>query len=414
MTKALYHLRRLFAEERGQAIVLTAVCMVGILAFVGLSVDIGHLRYTEEQLQTAADAAALSGALELSACGTTANCTTMQTAAQQALVENGLAGSQLLTQCASRTSDVLTLTVNNGPCYLGSTTNDPKYGNSSYVEAVVTSPEPTFFMGIIGITSFDETARAEAGYGNSPDCLYAKYMFADHGSHITVDCGISLENLETDNGSHVDATAITYTGTYTDDGGTPTPTPVSTTIPWSDPLSGLAEPSVGSCTTVSTINSTTSMNQGTYCGIDDEGNLTLNPGTYVLTGNFSVGNGATLTGTGGVTIYFSSGTFQLSSGSKVDLVAPTTGTYAGILMYQSATDTSDFYLDSGSGSVWQGALYLPGATLYLNSGANAAAYTIAVANTVHVESGAKFTLGADYSSLPGGSPIKSVISVLVE
>lgn len=53
--------------RRGVILVLTAVLMVVLLGFVAMTVDIGFIELTRTQLQSAADASALSGAMELSA-----------------------------------------------------------------------------------------------------------------------------------------------------------------------------------------------------------------------------------------------------------------------------------------------------------------------------------------------------------
>ena len=65
----LKHFRRTFPKDsikrRGVIIVLTAICLVMLLGFVALTVDIGFLMQTKTQLQAAADGSILSGALEL-------------------------------------------------------------------------------------------------------------------------------------------------------------------------------------------------------------------------------------------------------------------------------------------------------------------------------------------------------------
>ena len=52
--------------RRGTILVLTAVLMVVLLGFVAMTVDVGFIELTRTQLQSAADASALSGAMELS------------------------------------------------------------------------------------------------------------------------------------------------------------------------------------------------------------------------------------------------------------------------------------------------------------------------------------------------------------
>ena len=73
--------------RRGAILVLAAVLMVVLLGFVAMTVDNGFIQLTRTQLQCAADAAALSGAMELSGTDdpalvrTNANREIMQTAA---------------------------------------------------------------------------------------------------------------------------------------------------------------------------------------------------------------------------------------------------------------------------------------------------------------------------------------------
>lgn len=53
------------SRERGQSIVLIALSLVGLLAFVGIAVDVGFVFARNTQLQSAVDAAALAAVVEL-------------------------------------------------------------------------------------------------------------------------------------------------------------------------------------------------------------------------------------------------------------------------------------------------------------------------------------------------------------
>jgi uncharacterized membrane protein len=91
-------------DESGQALVVGTISMVAVLPFVALAIDVGQVRYQKRQMQAAVDAATLAGPIEISSCGGTKACTAMQTAARQALVENGFTGSSVLTQCANNST----------------------------------------------------------------------------------------------------------------------------------------------------------------------------------------------------------------------------------------------------------------------------------------------------------------------
>lgn len=54
-----------FAARRGAILVLAALCLIMVFAFVAFSVDIGYICFVDAQLQNAADAAALAGAQSL-------------------------------------------------------------------------------------------------------------------------------------------------------------------------------------------------------------------------------------------------------------------------------------------------------------------------------------------------------------
>jgi Putative Flp pilus-assembly TadE/G-like len=398
-----------------------AVAMAVILGFAGIVVDVGQLHYTNSRLQAAADAAAVSGALEIAYCGGTSNCALMQVAAQKALVENGFTGSTLVTQCATGASSVLTITVNNGPC---ASLNDPNYANTNYVEVLVSEPQSTYFIRALGITSTTLTARAEATMGNLPFCVdtlgSSGTTFQNNGGTLTASCGILVNSTGSrafvSNGGTVTASAIDVSGGDQITGSSVTPTPITNTPGLADPLSWVPTPTTGSCTYPSAylVNSgSVTLMPGNYCGgiILNSGAATFSPGLYTIGGSGLLVNGGSMTGNG-ATFYFQAGSAVFNGASSINLVAPTTGTYAGILFFQNSSDTSAATINGGAGSVFQGALYFPHAAVQLNGG-NVAAYTIVVSQSVQMN-GSSFNIGNDYSSLPGGSPAKGVTAVLAE
>lgn len=431
---------KLLKEEDGQVLVLTALCISVLLCLLALAIDAGQLYYTQRQLQTAADAAALAGALEGSQCGGTNLCTAMQQAAQAAMTENGITNLTLSTQCAATQGTGTTLTLNNGPCALGSA--DPNYNNPSYVEAVVSRPQPTFFARLMGFKSVDVTARSEAALGLPQFCLDVlnptapQAMLINGNASLVANCGAVVDssagNALTVNG-HATLTASVidvHGGDLLNGNVSVSPTPQVNALARPDPLANTPVPTSSGCgstttspytgapamVTVSGAKQAPVFNPGTYCGgiqLNANVTATFNPGTYIIQGPWIVNGGDTITGNG-VTFYFSSGSLTMNGNAHADLVAPTTGTYAGILMFQNASDTSTVILNGDTTSVWQGAIYLPGAQLTLNGGANLAAYTILDVNTLIVNGNDTFTLGRDFSSLPGGPPIQGTSAYLME
>lgn len=433
MKGLLHRARALFVEDSGQTIVLAAVAFVALLGFAGLAIDVGHMEMVQRQVQSAADASAIAGALELTQCGSTADCSAMTTAAQGALTENGLSSSTLATQCGSTSGDTLSVTVNNGPCAMGSATADPNYGNSKYVEAVVKKVQPTIFAQVLGISSLTISARAEAGVGDYPNCfIISAYQPTSKSNQLTLNgndtldmptCGImddsDAQNALIANGNvSVTADSVTvHGGDLVNGNSTVSPTPVTNAPAQSDPLNWLNsdKPTSSGCTyNNEVVSANTTLYPGTYCGgLILNGGLTVSfqSGVYIMQGNMIVSGTDNISGTG-LMFYFSSGSLTMNGNAHADLVADTTGTYAGILLYQDPNDTSTMILNGDTTSVWQGAFYSPTGSLTVNGTGNLAAYTII--DVASATFNGNIALGSNYSSLPGGSPAKGLTAVLAE
>jgi hypothetical protein len=390
-------------EEAGQALVLAAMGLTLFILAAGLGIDMGFLRYQKRLQQSAADSAAIAGAAEIPYGGcSTGSCPGATTDA----ASNGFTDG----------ADNVTVTVYSPP-------NDgPHAGISGYVEVLVTKIQPTFFVKIAGVNSATVTARAVAFLsGNFQNCMYALGTgnggITNSGDVSAPSCGI-ISNHNLRNTGNITAREIGVEGKVTGS-GINNPTPKTGIVPAADPLSYLQPPATGGCLAggAGIVNGTTpvTLNAGNYCGgisIAGNQNVTLNPGTYTITGGGLTFNGSgTVSGTG-VTLYIgnSGGAVTLHSGQTVNLSAPTTGADAGILFYQDPGNTSFATINGTASSKFEGAFYFPSAALTISATGNSAAYTIAVAKT--------FTLGpsalnfpSDFSSLPNGSPIKNAVLV---
>jgi uncharacterized membrane protein len=134
---------RVISGEEGNILVLTALSLPFLLGFVGLAIDVGFMHFRQAQLQTAADAAAIAAGLEIGNCSNTGGvvCVSMNTAAAQALIETGITGAsiQSSSNCTPSNSSALAMTINVGPCVLGS--SDPNNGDAFMAEVVLTQPQ---------------------------------------------------------------------------------------------------------------------------------------------------------------------------------------------------------------------------------------------------------------------------------
>ncbi len=400
-------------QECGQTLVVAALALPMLIAFVGLAVDLGVLRYEQRKLQVVADTSARAGAAEI-------QYNNVRYGAQAAAANNNFVNG----------SHGATLTVNNPP------QSGPHSGNSYYVEVIAARATRTFFANIFGIGSASISARAVGALTSSGTCVYvldpsASSAFSASGGVVfNATCGLFVNSksssaFSTSGGACVTASQIGVVGGVQANGCTH-PTPVTGVHPVSDPLASVPEPTVGSCNVNNYSLSggkTATINPGVYCGgisLSGGSHLNLNPGTYILNGGgLKVSGGSVMVGAG-VTFFNTCvsscpsgyGAISFSGGADNSLSAPTTGSLAGILFFQdrnlpSAQWSKTNTITGGSSSTFEGALYFPNTPLsYSGGGSTNAPYTIVVARTLTISGGCTFN--RDYSSLPDGSPVKQV------
>ncbi|SEC14199.1 Tad domain-containing protein [Terriglobus roseus] len=468
--------RSLLKDDSGQVLVITALCMVVLLAFLGLAIDVGHLRLVHRQMQTLADAAAMAGGLEIRVCSATASCPAMQAAVKNAMVENKQTSAAFLMNCATPGTG-LTVTLNDPPCALGSG-KDPNTGNTKFVEAVVTQQVHTYFAWAVGYDNVKISARAEAKRGVDP-CIWA--LNPHIGSAITAiaalglnsTCGIVVESDSTSALSCligvVNAPTIKVTGKVASLlCGSSSPITTGAIVPTpADPMAYLPVPPTASdpCpTTNGTVNLLTGtttyygakngvnailgsfvFNPGVYCGGISitaalASSITFNPGVYILRDGTTILNipqgGLNLTLpllaniTGNGVMFYNQGNVSnpaasvgsLSITAPVPLVnalnlsAATSGTYGGVLFWQArGVATSGTYLANLlGGGKFEGAIYQPSAKVAYAVGLLTSSYNILVADQINFTGQVLSTVGSNYAALANGSPLHGDTAVLVQ
>jgi hypothetical protein len=350
-----------------------------------------------------ADSAAIAGAAEVKYGDVTS-------AAQTDAIKNGL---MLGADAAEGT-----LIVNNPPLA------GPHAADSNYVEVIAARTIPTGFMSLFGLISVNVKARAVAGLGSGAGCIFAldpsasSAILINGNGDVVAQCGVvddsnNSQALLVNGGVNFSATSIGVVGGYSKNGNvTVSPTPVTGLPPDSDPLSFLPKPTVGSCNYNNyTINGsgTYTISPGVYCNgllINGSATVTLNPGTYIINNGALTMNGNSRVSGTGVTFYLTgNASYTFNGGSALTFIAPTTGTYAGVLVFQDPSDTSAGTINGNNASVIQGAVYMPKAPLTVNGTGTTAAYTILVVDKVTFNGNSSFN--DNYSTLPNGSPIKA-------
>jgi len=381
-------------NEAGQALVFTAAALVVLMGFAGLAIDMGVMRHDKRLQQTAADAAAIAGASNLSFGGIAAGA--QDAASRVGYTDNG--GGQV-SNCTGAAVGAICVQVNNPPA-TGPHGCNGGACDRNYVEALVAVVHPTYFMKILGINSQTITARAVASNLGGNGCLYTLNPpssriegISGSGTINASTCGI-VDNGDY-NGTVPNVTADTFAVSGSLSGRsatctTPGPCPTFGIPAAADPLSTLTPPctscSGGNIVTVKGSGNPTcgtgcafsggtyTISPGTYCSITIDGvasdQVVFSPGVYIIDGlsagcssaSLNLGND-TISGTG-VTFYFTnSSTLNMMTGTPtVNLTAPdSSGTYPGILMYQDPNDTPmpGPSLGGNNGSNYNGALYFP-------------------------------------------------------
>jgi prepilin-type N-terminal cleavage/methylation domain-containing protein len=159
-----------------------------------------------------------------------------------------------------------------------------------------------------------------------------------------------------------------------------------------DPLRSLAAPDpqgTGSC-------SGSVCQPGVYSGtLSRTANTVLNPGIYYLKQGISISGSASLTCASpcneGVMLYIAGGSVSLTGGSTINLPAPGSGTYKGIVIFQARTDSNPVKIAGNAGSStpisFGGVIYVPNSTqVTLATGAATLTAKAIIAQNIKVSS----------------------------
>jgi len=360
-------------SERGQALVLVVLCLTVVLGFLGFAVDVGQLFRARQILQTAADAAAIAGAQQVLYSD-------WNTAAQAAAVQNGITNGV----------NGATITVNHPPLSGAHTIGRDPSGANNYVEVIVSQPQPSGFYQIVKPGAMTVSARSVASNGPSHNCLYT---LGTSGTDINVtgflaslnmpNCGIvdnsTSSNALSESGAFdsISGGTITVAGQTSGVGfwnsidcSAPGPCPATRAAPTQDPLAYLSDPAIpGGCHTgTTTITTNKTLSPDCWNGLTLNGGIVnFSPGLYIVNGNLNItGFIQGVTGTG-VTFYVT-GAINFSGAQYLNLVAPTSGTYNGILFMAPLTNTSAMTFTGLSYSTLSGIFHLPGSAMNFDGG----------------------------------------------
>jgi hypothetical protein len=391
---------------------LFAFSMPVILLFCGLVLDIGTMQLRKEQVQSAADAAALGAEME----GERGTGNWVAAGKGDAAINgfaDGVNGATVTVQAAASAG--------------------PYAGNPSAIQVTITQQVQTSFMGILngGTTTLSAQAVAllppcsfytgASAYGLLQAPFWMQSTTFSSNCPQDINKGMSVDALSTVTAFAEDVAGSA--GLYPL-AGLLSVLPHFNAPPVSDPLASVTSPSYsGVCSYVAYTAAvvTATLNPGTYCGgITLVGStVTMNPGLYVVTGGMHW-TGATVQGTG-VTLFmthggiFGYGQVVIGGNSNVKISAPVDASAGGvptIAMFGdrnwTATSAWDFQC-IGSTIRGDGIWYMTGTGLSSAgcsiSGPN---YFGVVTDSLEGSLFSTVTISGNYSNVPGGSPFRSL------
>jgi hypothetical protein len=389
--------------EKGQALIIFSFLIIAVLLFAALALDGGSLFVQRRDAQTAADTAAFAGAAAITS-GSSAD--QAKSIAALRAASNGFNNDQVTNW----------VTVNYPPAI------GPFMGKMDHLQVIIRAKIQTSFIQLVFPDSTESTTESVVRFSaaspiggsnaliglSNTDC---DTVLVNDNMNVTVHGGsiysnsnansqncYSMEKMGTFGVLNVINGGINVVGAFNNTGQSSNvnPTPVTGVSPFttlsipppdctcSENLSGAA------CTNNDVnVNSHTTIAPGIYHNVtltSYNGNLTINPGLYCITGDFTASMGS-ITGSN-VIIVMEGGTLNLTGNASISLSAVepplssikalywgTDGSqhnYVGLLVYADPTkytgisDNKTIAIGGTNGSIFTGTVYAPKTTCALS------------------------------------------------
>lgn len=351
-----FRVANLFVCNRsGNVAILFALMMPVLLGFLGIGVEAGYWYFKNRQLQTAADLASFAGATSLRAGESSSQA---RDAAIAEAISNGYDPT------------VGTIVVNNPP-------QSGNFTGNAAVEVLIQSEIQRMFSRIFDRQNIVTNLRAVATYEDGgTGCIIAlnptahdAVNFSGSANASLIACevmsnSVAADSVAIEGSADVDAPCVNAVGGVSATSNlvmTDCPEARENLPPIDDPYAHLSEPDMSApCEPAG------STAPGRHCGgLDLTGSVHLAPGTYIVDGGSLKSNAsANITGDG-VTFFITNGAdVRFNGSSHLDLSAPTTGDYAGVLMYGDPdSTTSSVKLNGNASSNFTGSFYMPSQTV---------------------------------------------------
>jgi Flp pilus assembly protein TadG len=367
----LSQIHRFFRNNTGNIATIFAFSLVPLLAAVGASVDYSLANMERTKTQAVLDSAVLAGVKETGS--------TLQIAKASAFFEAQITNPWGAKPTASFSVDSSGNLVGTAS---GSVT-------AQFIKVAGISAIPVNANSTAVVTSTSSSTPAKKICILLVNSTNAQSLLVNSGANlIAPNCDIDVDStagtaamINWGSTTKLNVNNICIKGGATQNGGTNSVVSTSCAAVSNPFVNALPTVTPGSCTYTNQTYSpgSVTLSPGVYCGstnFNGNGTLTLNPGLYIIKGGtMTFNSGWTVTGTG-VTFYLvdQNSTLQFNGNVTTNISAPTSGTYANILMFEpDSLSSSNLPIDGTSGSSLQGLLYLPSRNVTINSVSNVSA-----------------------------------------
>lgn len=365
-------MKRLWRDKRGNALMIAGACLPMVVGAAGLASDTIQWALWKRQLQKAADSAAIAGVYAKIASQEVPTAVTYDVDNSNNFVRVGnsvtgkkyqLLNDPLITYPANgadwNNSVSVRLQLQKRLGFTSLFLNNPPVITANATAAAVVSGEYCAQAQIntneTGITAGGSTT-VNLGCGMITNSTSMDAAVAFGTSSVRADPVAAVGGLDTTDNWASGTTLLPFTIAQPDPFADISPPPIpSSCSNWNDtPQSVQTYPATAPTSPVCMRNFTV------------QGDLTLQPGTYVITGDMKVNSGAKLSCTGCTFVLTNAtpsatGTVDINGGAQLNVSAPDSGTYKGIVFYsdRGADQTKTSKINGNSASTFSGAFYFP-------------------------------------------------------
>ena len=378
-------------SERGQALVMIAFAILGLLALTALSIDGGNVYSDRRNAQNAADTAVLATALSMirNPDDASSDWVVSKQAGLNRAADNGYAND------GTRSTVEVYLPPITGPY---SDCSSPDFDCNEYVQVVIVSIVDTYFAPIVGITELtnevNAVARVELNpifppvFGNAiisfneTECPGVEVggssstTLIGGGLHVNSDCtdDPSKKAFKVNGGGGLTGPSLCSVGPY--ETTNLNVTTISPDCQQVDKETAYVEPNI-QCSQNAEIDpgDDTVLHPGNFDVKDfpspkvfpPKNVETLLPGTYCVYGDFTVTDDNRVLNGENVLIYMASGGIKITGG-MINLTAPDSGKYKGLLFALPSTNDSVISITGNNTMNFAGTILAPSSLVEIDGG----------------------------------------------